>query len=170
MYIIRDKISPTPETRMPTVIGAAPTEWWGENEDRDLLIGTLKYGYQQYSAIAADPEFCFAARLGITADSSLGQSFVDDTEDVLKDENDDGEGGASSNDPSRLMAAGETSESAADLKMEEAASVDVLNDNGSETKMELMEDGTSIDVEMTDIPSADGSQMEVVSILCFVDS
>ncbi|KAJ3193623.1 choline dehydrogenase 7 [Irineochytrium annulatum] len=67
MYTIRDKIAPTPESKMPLVLGNPPAPWWGADEDRDLLIGTLEYGYQQYEKIATDPKYCFASKLGFYA-------------------------------------------------------------------------------------------------------
>ncbi|KAJ3218851.1 choline dehydrogenase 7 [Dinochytrium kinnereticum] len=65
MYTIREKINITPDTKMPIIQGAPPAPWWGPEEDRDLLIGTLRHGYQQYEKIAADPNLCFASKLGI---------------------------------------------------------------------------------------------------------
>jgi hypothetical protein len=81
MYMIRDRIRPTPESQMPLVLGLPPTPWWGEDEDRDLLIGTLKYGYQQYAEIASDSSLCFAKRLGISA------QFVNGTESIETEDN-----------------------------------------------------------------------------------
>ena len=65
LYIIREKIAPTHETKIPPIQGTPPAPWWGENEDRDILIGTVRHGYQQYNKIVADPTLCFAARFGI---------------------------------------------------------------------------------------------------------
>ena len=33
---------------MPRVPGNYPAPWWGADQDRDLLIGVCKHGYQQY--------------------------------------------------------------------------------------------------------------------------
>lgn len=33
---------------MPRVPGNYPAEWWGPDQDRDLMIGVCKHGYQQY--------------------------------------------------------------------------------------------------------------------------
>ncbi|KAJ3060867.1 choline dehydrogenase 7, partial [Podochytrium sp. JEL0797] len=63
LYNIREKIAPTPESKMPMILGAPLTHWWGDDEDRDLLIGTLNHGYGKYEAIATDPTLVFAARL-----------------------------------------------------------------------------------------------------------
>ncbi|KAI8828551.1 SNF2 family N-terminal domain-containing protein [Chytriomyces cf. hyalinus JEL632] len=63
LYNIREKMNPTPTSKMPPVLGAPLTPWWSDNEDRDLMIGTLKWGYAKYAAIASDPELCFAERL-----------------------------------------------------------------------------------------------------------
>lgn len=28
-------------------LGNPPADWWGDSEDRDLLLGICKHGYQQ---------------------------------------------------------------------------------------------------------------------------
>ncbi len=38
------------------------TTEWTEQEDRDLLIGTIKYGYQAYDKMRMDPTFSFSKR------------------------------------------------------------------------------------------------------------
>ncbi|ORY40365.1 hypothetical protein BCR33DRAFT_740236 [Rhizoclosmatium globosum] len=63
LYNIREKINPNPQSKMPMILGAPLTPWWGEDEDRDLLIGTLTHGYGKYAQIASDPTLVFAARL-----------------------------------------------------------------------------------------------------------
>ncbi|KAJ3031256.1 UNVERIFIED_CONTAM: choline dehydrogenase 7 [Siphonaria sp. JEL0065] len=63
LYNIREKINPNPESRMPLILGAPLTHWWGDDEDRDLLIGTLNHGYGKYAEIASDPTLVFASRL-----------------------------------------------------------------------------------------------------------
>ncbi|KAJ3208927.1 choline dehydrogenase 7 [Entophlyctis luteolus] len=67
LHNIREKIKPTQETKMPVILGAPVTAWWGENEDRDLLIGTLLHGYGKYAQIASDPSLVFASRLAAMA-------------------------------------------------------------------------------------------------------
>ncbi|RKP40233.1 SNF2 family N-terminal domain-containing protein, partial [Dimargaris cristalligena] len=64
MYIIRDKIVPADwmeAKRMiiPKITGSQPADWWGTGEDRDLLLGIYKYGYQQYHRLLTDPELHF---------------------------------------------------------------------------------------------------------------
>ncbi|KAJ3099729.1 Chromodomain helicase DNA binding protein [Phlyctochytrium bullatum] len=71
MYTIREKINPVPDIKMPFIQGAPPAPWWGPDEDRDLLIGTLRHGYQQYEKIAADPTLSFAAKLGFPSESEV---------------------------------------------------------------------------------------------------
>ncbi|KAJ3355013.1 hypothetical protein HDU83_004184 [Entophlyctis luteolus] len=67
LHNIREKIKPTQETKMPVILGAPVAAWWGENEDRDLLIGTLLHGYGKYAQIASDPSLVFASRLAAMA-------------------------------------------------------------------------------------------------------
>ncbi|OAQ34532.1 hypothetical protein K457DRAFT_773262 [Linnemannia elongata AG-77] len=51
---------------IPHVAGVPPATWWGEDEDRDLMLAIIKYGYlvtePQYEAVRNDPEFCFYGR------------------------------------------------------------------------------------------------------------
>ncbi|KAF8984052.1 choline dehydrogenase 6 [Entomortierella lignicola] len=51
---------------IPPVSGVPPASWWGEDEDRDLMLAIIKYGYlvteAQYDAVRKDPEFCFYGR------------------------------------------------------------------------------------------------------------
>lgn len=49
---IRDKILPknwkeAKNVVVPEVVGAQPAPWWGQEEDRDLMLGICKHGYQQ---------------------------------------------------------------------------------------------------------------------------
>lgn len=64
LQIIREKIVPNDweeakKLEIPRVTGSPPASWWKSDEDRDLLLGILKHGYQQYLSIRSDPEFCF---------------------------------------------------------------------------------------------------------------
>jgi hypothetical protein len=45
LHHIRDKIQPHAGQAIPTVLGNTPASWWGDDEDRDLMIGIMKYGY-----------------------------------------------------------------------------------------------------------------------------
>lgn len=56
---IRTKILPTPEITIPLIPGNYPAFWWRENEDRDLLLGTLIYGYGKYEDIRVDQSLCY---------------------------------------------------------------------------------------------------------------
>lgn len=90
LHLIRDKIVPedweeAKELEIPKVTGSPPAPWWGENEDRCLLLGICKHGYQQYLAMRNDPEFCFYGRK--YDDSQSGVLEDDDT--PSNDKNDD---------------------------------------------------------------------------------
>ncbi|KAJ3102292.1 choline dehydrogenase 7 [Phlyctochytrium planicorne] len=90
MYTIRDKINPTPDTAMPFIQGGTPAPWWGPDEDRDLLIGTLQHGYQQYEKIAADPTLCFAAKLGIfPSDNAISEGGLEALENAAEEKAND---------------------------------------------------------------------------------
>lgn len=45
LHHIRYKIMPHPGQPIPSILGNPPAHWWGEDEDRDLMIGIMKYGY-----------------------------------------------------------------------------------------------------------------------------
>ena len=67
LYLIRDKIVPkrwedAKVLSIPKVTGSSPAPWWNDDEDRDLLLGICKHGYQQYLAMRNDKEFCFYGR------------------------------------------------------------------------------------------------------------
>jgi len=75
MHIIHNRIMKRdPSQKFPTMQSAPPAEWWGEPEDRDLVKGVHKYGYQQYEAIKNDEEFCFCKRKYKTNDSGNSNS------------------------------------------------------------------------------------------------
>ena len=46
---------------IPTAsVGSFNYDWWTEEQDRDLVVGSIKWGYQSYDQIRADPELCFS--------------------------------------------------------------------------------------------------------------
>ncbi|KAL0088183.1 P-loop containing nucleoside triphosphate hydrolase protein [Phycomyces blakesleeanus] len=80
LHLIRDKIVPknwkeAKALPVPKVTGSLPADWWTENEDRSLLLGICKHGYQQYLAMRNDPEFSF---YGKKYDDSKAGSLEDD--------------------------------------------------------------------------------------------
>ncbi|KAI8974348.1 P-loop containing nucleoside triphosphate hydrolase protein [Pilobolus umbonatus] len=80
LHLIRDKIVPADweeakVLEIPKVTGSPPAPWWREKEDRCLLLGICKYGYQQYLAMRNDPEFTFYGR---KYDDSLSGALEDD--------------------------------------------------------------------------------------------
>eukprot|EP00833_Pecoramyces_ruminatium_P005243 jgi/Orpsp1_1/1179275/evm.model.c7180000068705.1 len=84
MHIIHNRIMKRdPSEKFPTMLSAPPTDWWGEPEDKDLIKGVHKYGYQQYEAIKNDEEFCFCKRKYKTNDTNLlheNESTIGDNE------------------------------------------------------------------------------------------
>ncbi|KAI8096416.1 SNF2 family N-terminal domain-containing protein [Halteromyces radiatus] len=92
LYLVRDRIVPKDweEAKVlpiPKVTGTPPSDWWGDNEDRDLLLGICKHGYQQYLTMRNDPEFSFYGKK--FDDSKAGALEDDDTvPNVSTNEND----------------------------------------------------------------------------------
>ncbi|ORY07424.1 hypothetical protein LY90DRAFT_207702 [Neocallimastix californiae] len=85
MHVIHNRIMKRdPNEKFPTMLSAPPTDWWGEQEDRDLIKGVHKYGYQQYEAIKNDEEFCFCKRKYKTNDATTNshenESTIGDNE------------------------------------------------------------------------------------------
>eukprot|EP00698_Gefionella_okellyi_P020055 TRINITY_DN6248_c0_g1_i1.p1 TRINITY_DN6248_c0_g1~~TRINITY_DN6248_c0_g1_i1.p1 ORF type:complete len:1850 (-),score=436.56 TRINITY_DN6248_c0_g1_i1:95-5080(-) len=59
---------------IPNVTGGhSIPNWWGEEQDRSLLLGVFKHGYGQFDKIRADPDLCF-------------QGFVQPANGPLEDE------------------------------------------------------------------------------------
>lgn len=73
MYNIRDRIKPHPEMHMPILAGGSPAGWWGPDQDRDLLIGICRHGYQQYSKIWRDPDLSFYKIIPQAPDSGIAK-------------------------------------------------------------------------------------------------
>ncbi|RCH89603.1 Chromodomain-helicase-DNA-binding protein, partial [Rhizopus stolonifer] len=85
LHMVRDRIVPkdwqeAKQLAMPKVTGSLPCDWWGEAEDRDLLLGICKHGYQQYLTMRKDKEFCF-----------FGKKFDDSKAGTLQEDDDEPE-------------------------------------------------------------------------------
>lgn len=84
LHMVRDRIVPkdwqlAKVLPIPKVTGSLPCDWWGESEDRDLLLGICKHGYQQYLTMRKDKEFCF---YGKTFDDSKAGTLQEDDDDA----------------------------------------------------------------------------------------
>ena len=91
MFNIRNKCKPQMGMHIPKVLGAPPASWWGPSEDRDMLIGICKHGYQQNTKIWTDPELTFHKYL---AGTSLQADAKDaDADDGDGENADGGDGG-----------------------------------------------------------------------------
>lgn len=95
MYNIRHRFKPSPTMTIPKMMGSLPAVWWGDQEDRDLMIGICKYGYLQYAKIWADQELCFYERFhtnipegSATSDSLITEIRTVNHEDAEDDLND----------------------------------------------------------------------------------
>jgi hypothetical protein len=103
LHMVRDRIVPkdweeAKKLPIPKVTGSLPCDWWGESEDRDLLLGICKHGYQQYLTMRKDKEFCF---FGKKYDDSKAGTLQEDDDDAADKQNpDDGSdfGGSTSED------------------------------------------------------------------------
>ncbi|KAI8927638.1 P-loop containing nucleoside triphosphate hydrolase protein [Entophlyctis helioformis] len=63
LFNIRNKCDPKPDMFIPKFLGAPPAPWWGDLEDKHIMMGICKHGYQQkYNKIWDDPAFCFKER------------------------------------------------------------------------------------------------------------
>ncbi|KAI9244805.1 SNF2 family N-terminal domain-containing protein [Sporodiniella umbellata] len=85
LHMVRDRIVPkdwdeAKKLPIPKVNGSLPCDWWGESEDRDLLLGICKHGYQQYLTMRKDKEFCF---YGKRYDDSKAGTLQEDDDDTL---------------------------------------------------------------------------------------
>jgi hypothetical protein len=121
MYNIRHRFNPSNNMHMPKMTGSAPADWWGVQEDRDLMIGICRYGYLQYSSVWADPDLCFHARFDGTANDEASEM-----EDQAGEEVDEIE-------PEALAA---TSEADALLNIEDDAEMDSEMVNADESAIE----------------------------------
>ncbi|ORZ14695.1 SNF2 family N-terminal domain-domain-containing protein [Absidia repens] len=97
LHNIRDKILPknwndAKNMQVPEVTGAQPAKWWGKNEDRDLMLGICKHGYQQYLDIRNDPEFCFSAKKYLDQDEDTNASNDKNDEYDMDDDVDEEDG------------------------------------------------------------------------------
>ncbi|CAO3585468.1 unnamed protein product [Absidia cylindrospora] len=111
IHAIRNLILPgdwnyAKDITFPQVDVARPAIWWGANEDRDMMLGIRKHGYQQYLDIRNDRELCFAGKkyldqedkmvgvsngdggksVGAAKDSDIDEA---DFDQILQDGNDD---------------------------------------------------------------------------------
>ena len=56
-------VAPGASVRLPKPRRAVtPAPWWGAEEDRDCLLGTVRYGWGSWRAICEDVELCFHAK------------------------------------------------------------------------------------------------------------
>ncbi|KAJ3129317.1 choline dehydrogenase 7 [Nowakowskiella sp. JEL0407] len=106
LYFLRDKVRPEKNMYVPTVLGYPPTMWWGDEEDVDMMLGILKYGYGRYDLIRDDPELCFAKRTYknvVRYDTSAYDTSVLAKDGEMEVDDADGEGvdiSATLNEPS----------------------------------------------------------------------
>jgi hypothetical protein len=100
LHMVRDRIVPkdweaAKALPIPKVTGSLPCDWWGDSEDRDLLLGICKHGYQQYLSMRNDREFCF---YGKKFDDSKAGTLQEDDEEGASAQNDSYDAGVSGGD------------------------------------------------------------------------
>ncbi|KAJ3393137.1 hypothetical protein HDU92_007968 [Lobulomyces angularis] len=141
LYGIRFRVQPHPEIEMPPILGNPPVPWWGADEDRDLLLGTLKYGYAAYDKMRYDPEFCFNKRV-----------YIDTLESVTIDELAEAKKGKISELPEGQENSGKLSQNNEELQ-------DIVKENNDVKKMTI--EGGETDVETVDIEKEEKLTKEV---------
>lgn len=80
--------NPLQDMEIPNISTSSPANWWTDREDRSLIVGTLKHGYQQYQKIFSDPKLCFYDRVirpGIPIESADGAEEDEDQEDLIEE-------------------------------------------------------------------------------------
>merc|ERR1712223_803539 len=76
-----------PVSKVPLVIPATevpPTSWWDANADKSLLIGTYRYGYEQFDLMRTDPHLCFLSRCGPPSANAETANKTFDGEDGIE--------------------------------------------------------------------------------------
>ncbi|KXS22506.1 hypothetical protein M427DRAFT_130174 [Gonapodya prolifera JEL478] len=96
IYFLRQKIAPYKSMPMPELKAAPPVPWWTSDDDRDMLIGIVKHGYQKWDEIRTDPELRFAHRKYIFKKGSGSSKTEDDEDDDMgapaEEDNEEGSG------------------------------------------------------------------------------
>jgi len=64
LHDIREKIRPEENHNMPKVVSAPPVMGWTAEDDRNILIGVVRYGYGQWELTRNDPSLNFIGRFG----------------------------------------------------------------------------------------------------------
>ena len=73
-----------PSTEVP------PASWWDADADKSILIGTYRYGYEQFDLMRTDPHLCFLSRCGPPSSNEGTANKTFDGEEGLKlDEDED---------------------------------------------------------------------------------
>ena len=80
-----------PVSKVPLVIPATevpPTSWWDSNADKSLLIGTYRYGYEQFDLMRQDPHLSFLSRCGLPSseETALANKNLEDSKILDEDE------------------------------------------------------------------------------------
>merc|ERR1712088_1072564 len=67
-----------PSTEVP------PASWWDADADKSILIGTYRYGYEQFDLMRTDPHLCFLSRCGPPSSNEETANKTFDGEDGMK--------------------------------------------------------------------------------------
>merc|ERR1712226_60060 len=83
-----------PVREVPLVIPlteVTPAPWWDAEADKSLLIGTYRYGYEQFDLMRQDSHLCFLSRCGPTSsgESALANKTLEGEDTIKLDEDED---------------------------------------------------------------------------------
>merc|ERR1711881_649511 len=67
-----------PSTEVP------PASWWDADADKSILIGTYRYGYEQFDLMRTDPHLCFLSRCGPPSSNAETANKTFDGEDGIE--------------------------------------------------------------------------------------
>merc|ERR1712025_825902 len=84
-----------PVREVPLIIPSTevtPAPWWDAEADKSLVIGTYRYGYEQFDLMRQDPHLCFLSRCGPPSsneEAALGNKTFDGDDGLKLDEDED---------------------------------------------------------------------------------
>jgi chromodomain-helicase-DNA-binding protein 7 len=90
--INKDQVSVSEVPLIIPTTEVTPAPWWDSEADKSLLIGTYRYGYEQFDLMRIDPHLCFLTRCGPPTSNEeelkIGNKTFD-TDDILKLDDDE---------------------------------------------------------------------------------
>eukprot|EP00742_Colponemidia_sp_Colp-10_P006322 GILJ01006776.1.p1 GENE.GILJ01006776.1~~GILJ01006776.1.p1 ORF type:complete len:416 (+),score=65.49 GILJ01006776.1:46-1293(+) len=68
------------------LLGQTPAPWWKRRHDKDLIVGTHRHGYANYSAIRLDPSLSFYHECKPPSEEERKAKKKDDEEEAVDDD------------------------------------------------------------------------------------